>query len=131
MGLISDIQNLINEHGSSSILRERLLLLQEKVAEIEEERRQVVEELANARQEAMDLRAELDRLKVDPGFKEHLGAVFKRKPSGSYAPTPCCPHCHSPMASEFKVFNYKCSKCGHIADFTGNDLPEILNELEC
>jgi hypothetical protein len=37
MGLLADIQELINEHGSSSILRERLSLIKDQLALLQEE----------------------------------------------------------------------------------------------
>lgn len=63
MGLIDSIQNLINEHGSSSILRERLMMIREQLDKVEnenmdlkKERSEMSEQIKCLNQEITDLR---------------------------------------------------------------------------
>ena len=54
MGILDNIQTLINEHGSSTILRERLSLLKDQIVILEKENT----DLKNA---LSDIQIEIDR----------------------------------------------------------------------
>lgn len=129
MGLITEFQNLINEHGSSSVLRERLELLKDKVAQLEEERSDLKEALADLHMENAKLRKQIKEQTEAEEFTKHRGALFKRNSSGGYDPTVHCSRCRRPLGSIGGVGNYNCKPCQIMVDFSGQDLPRILKDL--
>jgi len=129
MGLVQELQNLINEHGSASILRERLALLVDKVAELEKKNRTLQESLADLHVENAQLRKQLEEKTVAEEFTEHRGALFKRKNSGGYDNCVFCQSCHAPMFSLEGVTPFHCGKCGTTLNFNGDELPKIISEL--
>lgn len=128
MGLISDLQNLINEHGSSSILRERLLLMKEKVECLEKEVSDLKEALCDSQKEITKLRKQIEEKAPSEEFVEHRGVLFKRL-GGGYHQAVFCPNCQTSMFSLHNIAPYQCSKCGFIADFKGSSLNGIISAL--
>ncbi|MFQ5560402.1 MAG: hypothetical protein ACE5FU_07450 [Nitrospinota bacterium] len=107
------IESLINEHGSSSILKERLSLLKEMLAKVEKERTGLIAKVACLEKELSGLRDQLDKKHVPEEFTEYMGALFKREPSGKYAPVAFCRRCREPLwNNEPAVFPYVCSTPG-------------------
>ncbi|NJD03706.1 MAG: hypothetical protein FIA99_14175 [Ruminiclostridium sp.] len=110
------IEELINEHGSSSILRERLLLLKDELRNIEKERTELKTKISELMKENAECRKQLDKQNIPDQFTEYLGALFKRDPSGRYAPVAHCPECKRPLwNNEPQIFPYECSTpgCGY------------------
>lgn len=113
---LSLIEKLINEHGSSVILKERLLLLKDELAKIEKERTQLAEKCTAIEKENAKLRKQLNEKLIPDEFTEYMGALFKRDMAGSYAPIAYCIRCKEPLwNNEPSVFPYECSKpgCGY------------------
>lgn len=129
MGLLQELQNLITEHGSASILRERLSLFVDKVSELEKKNRALQESLSSLHVENAQLRKQLEEKAALEKFTEHRGALFKRKASGGYDNCVFCPSCHMPMFSLEGVTPFHCGKCGTTLNFCGDDLREVLSEL--
>jgi DNA repair exonuclease SbcCD ATPase subunit len=129
MKLLSEIQNLIIEHGSSSILRERLLLIKDKLTQVEEERTQMEKELAACHEEIAQLRAQIKSMTVEKQFVEHRGVLFKRKSTGVYDECPFCPHCKYPMGALNKFMNFTCDRCNIMTNFKGAELSVVMSEL--
>jgi len=114
MNPISLLENLINEHGSSVILRERLLLLKDELGKIEKERAELQAEVSNLIRELANLRKEMQEKAVPDEYVEHIGALFKRNPSGGYAPCAYCPKCKTALwNNDPDIFPYECSSCGY------------------
>ena len=88
---LSLVENLINEHGSSTILKQRLSFLKEILAKVEQERSGLIAKCSRLEEELGTLRKQLDEKHVPEEFTEYLGALFKRDSSGKYAPVA---HCH-------------------------------------
>jgi ribosomal protein S27AE len=130
MGLLQLVQDLINEHGSSSILRDRLLLLKDQIANFEKKCSDLEKELAEKEAELIRVLAQLEKQKASEKFVEHKGALFKRKPSGRYDDTPFCPRCKFPMGALEDWIRFDCGRCGLVSRFCGHDLPRIMKELE-
>lgn len=130
MGLFELVRELINEHGSSTVLRERLLLLQDKAAKVEEELRDCKARLAEALEEQAQHGARPKEPASPAEYVEYRGAAFKRKFGGGYDDCPVCPRCFHGMASVAGLHNYRCVPCDHRADFTGTRLPQILREMQ-
>lgn len=113
MQLFTQIEKLINEHGSSSILRERLLLIKEELAKAKQERADLITKCSQLEKEVSKLRQELDKKHIPEEFTEYMGALFKRDASGNYFPAVYCPRCRQVLWNpEPKVFPYECSNCG-------------------
>jgi len=129
MGLLDSLQNLINEHGSSTILRERLLLIKEESDKLTNDCRRLEVELAKCKEENIQLRKQLEAQAVTQQFVEYRGAFFKRRSSGAYDPTVYCPMCQAPLGSFEDFFPYECERCNIELDFNGKQLPQILKEL--
>ncbi len=129
MTLLGEIQKLIEEHGSSSILRERLSSWQEKLDALEKDKKALQTKLANSEKEVAELRTQLATKKAAEEFVEHRGAFFKRRPGGGYHQAVYCPRCRNPMGSLEKIAPYSCNACLIMLDFNGNALPRIMEEL--
>jgi len=129
MGLLSELERLINERGSAAILRERLALFVDKVRNLEEDRVQMQKRITTLEKECSDLRRQLESKTVTEQFVEHKGAFFKRKPDGKYHEAVFCLTCKVPMGSMGNVVEYTCPKCHGFVNFCGYDLDRILKEL--
>jgi hypothetical protein len=130
MGIVNDIQKLIAEVGTSSVLRERLLMLKDRLLEAEEEKLSLQRTIRDQEQELSDLRQQLEKKVTEDQFVEHRGALFKRKPSGSYHRAVYCPHCLTSIASMEGFTPFYCERCSFMTNFNGIELPGILEELE-
>ena len=107
---LSLVENLINEHGSSTILKQRLSLLKEILAKVEQERSDLITKVARLEKELSDLRNQLDEKHMPEEFTEYRGALFKRDFSGKYAPVAHCSRCKQPLwNNEPQVFPYECT----------------------
>lgn len=129
--LIGQLERLINEHGSATILKEHLALVNTKLALLKENIEKLEKENADIKKENADIKQQLDRQKNSENFVEARGAFFKRLPDGGYSQTPYCPRCHNSMSSLRGRAPYECSNksCGHRADFKGAELGYILADL--
>ena len=113
MNPIKLIEKLINEHGSSSILRDRLLLLKDELSKIEKERADLQVKVGNCVKELAGLRKEVIKKSIPNEFVEYMGALFKRDVSGNYTPLAYCPECKRPLNSiDPDVVPYECSTPG-------------------
>lgn len=124
LNLISEIEKLINEHGSIDLLNTKLALLKEHIIELEKENARVIRENA-------ELKQKLSRYEMGEELVEARGAAFKRLPGGGYDKTPYCPICHRPMHSLRQRNPFVCSNknCGHVSNFRIYDFEAVLNEL--
>lgn len=106
------IENLINEHGSSSILKERLLLLKDELTKVEKERTDLHAKVSELEEKVRKLNYRLETEVVSNEFTEYLGGLFKRDKSGLHMPVLHCPKCKIPMWNpEPAIFPYECSGC--------------------
>ena len=130
MGLLENFQKLITEHGSSAILRDRILLLKEEAGKLVDELAACKRRLAQLEEELVELHQQIKDQAVAAEYAECRGALFKRKGPEGYDHTVRCPRCRGPMASVMKTLGYTCGHCGASVDFNGEDLPAVLKELE-
>ena len=93
MSLLSDLEKLINEHGSVAILKERLALLCDQAQLLEKQIETLQVEAAKFQEENTNLRQQLQAKTRAEEFVEHRGALFKRKPEGGYVVAVYCPRC--------------------------------------
>jgi uncharacterized protein YbaR (Trm112 family) len=115
LNLFSLIEDLINEHGSSSILRERLLLLKEELAKVENERTSLITKVAELEKQLSNYREQLNKATVPKEFTEYMGALYKRDMNNRYMPMAFCPECKRPLVGmpDPDIFPYRCSGCGY------------------
>ena len=130
MGLLDTFQKLIEEHGSSSILRDRISLHKDEIRKVEKELGYLKKRCSDLEEENAKLRAQLESKSAKQEFIEYRGAFFKRKPSGGYDPTVYCPSCHGPMYSLQNFLPFSCDRCNVNLNFTGADLDHIFKELQ-
>ncbi len=131
MNPLSLVETLINEHGSSAILKERLSLLKEMLAKVEQERTELITKCSKLEKELGELRKQFYEKHIPEEFTEYMGALFKRDSSGKYTPVAHCRWCKEPLWNdEPKIFPYQCSKpgCGFCI-MLHDDLTSIVNKL--
>ena len=120
------LEKLINEHGSSAILKERLELLRDQMAALQGENAKLKTDLAAARAEV----ARHASLVPNARFVEYRGAKFKRKPSGGFEPSVYCPSCEVGMATIPRAgMPFACGKCNALSGFTSSELASVLAEV--
>lgn len=129
MGLLDNIQTLINEHGSSTILRERLSLLKDQIEILEKENADLKDAISDIQIENVKLRKQISEQSTSEQFVECRGGLFKRKPSGGFHKAVYCPECKTPMSSVQGEISYTCSRCYINLDFAGNQLKKVMEEL--
>jgi|GEM_PF-955384 len=103
MGLLDGFERLINEHGSSTILRERIALAEDKYALLEKqvsilqaENVSLRQENTALRQENNDLRAQVKALGLDRDeLRKELDSLAQRAAHSENPKRYCCDHCGS------------------------------------
>lgn len=128
--ILHEIERLITEHGSATILRERLLLLKDEIRKIEKENTDLKAALSTCEKETAQLRRQLSDRTIQEQFIEYNGMLFKRKPSGGYHRAVYCPSCRLPMGSLEDWMPLDCANCKIVASVSNHDLPRILKEIE-
>jgi regulator of replication initiation timing len=120
MGFLDSIEKLINEHGSATILRERIALAKDQYAALEKK--------------VMDLQLENERLKSDNSkLQEQMRNLEKKIPHNSNPRGYVCDHCGSPNLKRIgnrsdpmfgdlgiKQAIFSCTACGKESAFTQN-----------
>lgn len=111
------IEKLINEHGSSAILRERLLLVKDELTKLQNERSELLIKVSNLEKEKAELIEQLQQKSIPSEYKEYMGALFKKDSTGKFLPIAHCPECKRPLwNTEPGIFPYECSTkgCGYL-----------------
>ncbi len=125
---MSWFSDLLKDYPALNVAKERIALAEAKFASLETENAKLREEIASLRRENESLKRQLP----SDDFVEAQGALFKRKPDGSFESIAYCPDCRRALAP-FPVSGYfgpKCSKCGYEAPFKDHEIPEILKALQ-
>lgn len=123
---LGEIERLINEHGSATILRERLQLANDRYVELEKQVAKLQEEKRELQEQVAELSAALRATQVSKEFEEEHGALFKRRAGGGYHRAVYCPECKR-AASEF-AGEFDCS-CGWHTDLGGKTLEQVIANL--
>lgn len=131
MGTIDTIRGILKDLITADMLREKVVLLEKEINTIMDRNAYLEKETANLIRKNENFKNELAELqRLQHEFIEYKGAYFKRLPGGNgYSEGVYCVHCQSPMWAQ-DLFHYECSRCGHIANFSKNELPKILEELK-
>ena len=129
MGLIDTVNQLITEHGSAAILKERLLLLRDQLEKLQSENKRLTDENARLQTENTHLYQKLAQKTATEEFVKHRGVLFLRLPDGKIQDEVYCPKCRHPMVSFEKMIPFDCDACRVTANFTGSDLRRIIAEI--
>lgn len=130
MGIFADIERLITEHGSAAILRERLALIADQAKAQEKQFAELQRRAAELERENMQLKRQLAASSHAAEFVEHRGALFKRKPDGTFHLAVYCPICQKPTGSPHPQIPYSCTEaCGWVGSFTSRHLEHYIKEL--
>ena len=128
--MLSMIEKLINEHGSSTILKERLSLINDKYELLDNQLKNCEKENELLRKEVEMLKSKLSEQVKEEPFIAFKDAKFKRNPSGSFEETAYCPKCNGAMFALDSFFPYTCGACGSTAGFNGSDLKKVIKEVQ-
>ena len=128
--LIKLIEKLITEHGSATILKDRLELVKDQAKILEDENAGLRQEVAELRAEVSMLESKLAAAEKEDEFVEHRGALFKKKPGGGYHQAAYCPTCKTPMGGRpSSPLPMLCGKCQSVTPFRARELNRILAQL--
>jgi hypothetical protein len=119
------LTELLKDYPALPVAHERIALAEEKYATLEVENKQLKEENARLADELVTLR----RLIPNNDFVERRGALFKRKPDGTFDDIAYCPDCKRALSTIENFFPPRCSKCKFQAPFKRDEIPGILQEL--
>ena len=136
MNLFNTIEKLINEHGSATILKERISLLKDKYESLESEIETLRSQTENYRRELENKEQEINNLesaleKFNPQFTDIRGLKIKRLPDGSYEKgVAYCFQCCAPLSSYSKMKPLECSVCGYKTSVQLRHISMVVAELE-
>ena len=137
MGLLDGIEKLINEHGSATILKERISLVNDKYSFLEKKNVALCQENETLKKENEILTAENQTLKLNlqqaeqkrRQLEEQISKIHSNNPDGYV-----CDHCASPSLTRtgsrpdptfgdlgIKQKVFLCDTCGKESAFTPND----------
>ena len=97
-GITSMIGKWIGELPVADVLKQRLELVKEQYESLEAEVAKLRDENSVLRHRVTELESSLRNVAVDAEFIELRGALFKRKPNGSFHDAVYCPRCKGPMS---------------------------------
>lgn len=128
MSIFSSIDEIISEHGSAKILRERLTLLKDQLELLVNENVKLKEELAEVKARNTELNEKISSYTATEEFVEYGMAIFKRKGKGVYSELVYCPKCKHPMSpAMFGV--YRCSDCKHNSEIKNGTAQSVIADL--
>lgn len=124
-GLISALGNV----QSVTVLKERLALIQDRLALAEKEGVSLAAENQRLTQELDAAKRQLAAHAKTKEFVEHRGAFFRRDATGGYQAVVYCPECERATAAWPEGEPFTCMKCGWISAFHEAQLPGILSSI--
>ncbi len=127
--LLSSFDKLITEHGSATILKERIVQLREEFERLKEKHDRLEIENQRLKCEVDDLRKALEQKTISHEYTEHRGVLFRRLANGQIQDEVYCPSCKVPMTSLMGHTPLRCSKCHFTANFTGRDIERVVKEV--
>lgn len=115
------IEKLINEHGSSVILKERLVQVGEQMEQLEQEKNRLQEENQKLIEKCNELTKNLESKTIPDDFIQYRGGLIRRDADGNCEPDIYCSDCKIPLTSLGNALPFRCSKCHTSLAFTGSD----------
>jgi hypothetical protein len=126
--VVQTLTNILQEVGTASVLRERLLLLQDQLQLVVQENVNLKKENTRLKKQHKELTVQLEKYSLPEQFVEHRGVLFRKSGSG-YSESPYCPVCKIPMSSVEPGIPFFCNKCGHSTSLKPLDIPEAVERL--
>ncbi len=127
--LFTGLEKLITEHGSATILKERIVQLREEFDRLKDKHDSLERDNERLKAEVERLGKALEKEAIPNEYIEHRGVLFRRLPNGNIQDEVYCPSCKCTMGSLEGELPYRCSKCRFAASFTGHDLKRIVAEV--
>lgn len=127
----SEIERLITEHGSATILKERIALLKDQFVLLESKVANLEQENARLLAANHELEQQTASQAVTEQYKESRGALFKKRAGGTYVLAVYCPVCRQsagPFPPGPKGI-YSCDPCQWFSNFSVAELPVVMAEL--
>ena len=124
-GLISALGNV----QSVTVLKERLALIQDRLALAEKEGVGLAAENQRLAQELDAAKRQLAAQAKTQQFVEHRGALFRRDAAGGYQAVVYCPDCERSTAAWPAGEPFTCMKCGWFSAFHEAELPGVLSGI--
>ncbi len=129
--LLELITGWINERGSSTILRERLIAIHEEADKLSKRVVALEEENAKLVQQLRDALARLEKPALAGEFIEHRGVLLRRNKHGDFDPEVYCFECRVPLTSdEHGFFCLKCPKCKRKSNFYLHDIDALIEDAK-
>ncbi|EMO8816830.1 MULTISPECIES: hypothetical protein [Klebsiella] len=114
---------------SNEVLRERIAFIGEQIDVLQKAHAATVQELAETKAKNVELEKEIAAYLAKDEFVEHMGAAFRKNPSGGYISAVYCPNCLKQVGSGFNNFPYQCKSCGWISGFKAKEIKRVMNSL--
>ena len=116
----------LTESQSASVLRERILLIQDQMKLVEKVAAQSEEKSTDLEIQVKKLEEELAAYRIAEQFTEHEGALFKRKPTGGYVRAVYCPRCKTSTGSVDATMPFYCGACKWSSGFMSGGLDRVI-----
>ncbi|WP_145564222.1 coiled-coil domain-containing protein [Yersinia aldovae] len=129
---ITSIKNAVGALSavqSNEVLRERIVFIYEQIDVIQKAHESTVKELAKTKAKNVELEKEIAAHAAKNEFVEHMGATFRKNPSGGYISAVYCPNCLKQVGSGFDDFPYHCGSCGWTSRFQGQEIDHVMKSL--
>ncbi|EBH3052654.1 hypothetical protein AA800_21200 [Salmonella enterica subsp. enterica serovar Paratyphi B] len=122
LGALSAVQ-------SNEVLRERIAFIGEQIDVLQKAHAATEQKLAEAEAKNIELTKQIEAYRAKEQFVEHMGAAFRKNPSGGYVNAVYCPNCHKQVGSGFDDFPYHCGSCGWTSRFEARETERIMKSL--
>ena len=129
IGTIKNAITALSSVQSNEVLRERITFIYEQLEVIRKANEATVKELSEAKAKIIELEKQIASYREKDEFVEHMGASFRKNPSGGYITSVYCPNCLKQVGSGFPHFPFQCRTCGWLSSFKGRELKHIMNSL--
>ena len=126
--VLQTVTDILQEVGTASVLRERLLLLQDQLQLMVKENVKLKKENARLKKQHKELAVQLEEYSLPEQFVEHRGVLF-RKSGGRYSESPYCLACKILISSMEPGVPFFCNKCGHMSSLKPIDVPAAIERL--
>ena len=128
LNLLGLFERLINEHGSATVLKERLVLVKEQLVLHERKFAELEQENTQLRKQIQQLEEAASKDAAREQYTEYRGALFKRNGHGGHHLAVYCPKCQlstAPWPTQGEPF---ACDCGWFSTFSGTELAGVVAE---
>jgi hypothetical protein len=126
--VLQTLTDILQEVGTASVLRERLLLLQDQLQLMMQENINLEKENARFKKQIKEFTVQLEEYSLPEQFIEHRGVLF-RKSGGRYSESPYCPVCKILMSPMEPGIPFFCNRCGYTTSLTPRDVSIVIERL--